>query len=390
MAAAAIATDDQLRQSAHAPTPRESLRERIARHLAGDAAPSNYEAMCRELVRRGVDARVTCPDCGGLGAIALPLDYLMQFEADLADDVKAWKLEIAQELDVNRQGVLRFNAEERERKRRALLNEQAVCRPCKGLGTLKNAAHAAAVIRARPDSMLTTVQCPRCTGCDARNERKDEDGERLYPTLLNRHYGSARTGQDCPDCGGDGYVEPITARPASRGSLDAQEPEGVETLPPLPRALHGRLHASPPPEDTADQDPEDEPTTVAPDAPDEARRFLADLARRDRELAAAAACYLGQHGDEWSSHAWGRRFALWPLLPAGRQLLDDAAGDETMDAEWFPAQLAALGRLRSEETQATGTAASHRRRALLTRADDQARRLERRVENALREAERSA
>src|SRR5690348_11759296 len=153
--AAAAATNEAFETTTKAPA-RESLRERIARHLAGDAAPSNYEAMCTELVRRGADARVTCPDCHGLGAIALPLEYLMQFEADLADDKRAWQLEIAQELDVQRQGILRFNASERERKRRERLNEDAVCRTCKGACTLRNDQHAAHYLVVSPDVMLTT------------------------------------------------------------------------------------------------------------------------------------------------------------------------------------------------------------------------------------------
>ena len=301
----------------------EGLRERLARHLAaGSVSASNYDAMCRELARRRDEAHVECPDCEGLGFRPLPPEQLAAFAERMAAKVAS---------------KASWKTLERERWR---LNRSSVCVTCRGCGYVRSKSRGG---RHRPDSMWTTVQCRLCRG----------SGETWPPTDE-----SAEVGDVCPDCLGDAYRVPITVRPRAKtaecsGYLEEEDLSEVRRC------------------------KEPEPAT-------DAVEVIASMRATDPETASAVVVLLGPHGDRWAQHQWGRRFALWPLVPAGRQLLEEASTTSS-ELDHYLRQLEVLSSERAAEVQAER--GNPRRRALIALADRQARLLESRVERAIAEIE---
>jgi hypothetical protein len=400
---------------------REALRERIARHLAGDAAPSNFEAMVRVLSADPSNGAEDCDDCGGLGHRRLARHVIEEHDQKLEQRLLQLELrqrelaaaraeahrprgndELEEKLrqnalrevdDIEKKIlVLRRNIEDDER----ALNKRSVCRTCRG--TCRSHRRRGQG-QQRPDSIFNTVTCPSCRGKDRRNQRRGPDGEALYPRLTDVHYGSssgelrmrgnrtapdgvtivsdprddaaAERGDQCPSCKdersgmGTGYLMPVTVRPSLRTSNVEEEPQGVQDLP-----------------DGFPSDDFDERSAGgAPVEEDWAASFLDELRAEDPRLAAAAAVYWGEHGDEWAKHTWGRRFALWPFLDDGRRLAEEAAGCPERPS--YDELLALCAVERSADVQAPLNDGRPRRRARVRGADAQARLLEARIERAL-------
>lgn len=397
---------------APAPTPRrarESLRERIARHLAGTSPASNYEAMC-QAIATDFSGRPPCEACGGAGYRELSRNVTEQLDDRLENQLAELELkqkalaeanddasrcrrgdpEVDERLreDARRDAdklageIIRLHESmEDDRKKR---KRRARCRTCQGSGKGPLTKDGDA---GRPDSMFSTVTCRTCRGLDARK----------HGLLPNRHYGSssgelrmrgpriipdpeasgvytvrphprddaaAELHDTCPTCRGDdgqgtGYVVPITVRPVAKTAPPADE---------IPEEVHEHFPES----------DFDDPVFDPHDADD----FLELTRRDDPHLAAAIAAYLGASGDAWAKNPWGRRFALWPLTDAGRTLASESR--QEAKGTGYPRLLALCSKERGNEV--TAAAGSPRRRVLLARADNEARLLERRVERALSEA----
>lgn len=382
---------------------RERFRDRIARYLAGPTTPSNYEAMC-DLMQRDPNAPPDCEVCGGEGKRKIARHIIDELDDRLENQLVELehleRLHASHVADARRPRAAGDELEERlrqeavkdadlvagklvslresMRKDKEARDLKQYCKPCRGTG---KGPRTHDLDPGRPDSMFSTVMCPACRGYDARQ----------HPLLQHRHHGTssgerrihgprrveilengtpegalvvlesdprdddaAEFEDRCGECGGDAYLVPINARPALKTSGRIEEPDGIPDLPDTPESHY----AQPEPDDT-----------TTPEG------FLGATRKDDPELAAAIAAYLGAHGDEWSDHAWGRRFALWPLGKPGRSLAGNAVSyDDT---------LAACARMRLAETYTRGTA------DLIKAASRFAFQLELRVERALHAAQRT-
>lgn len=368
---------------------RELFRERLARHLAGPSAPSNFESMV-EFMQQDPNTPAACEACDGLGFRQLRREVVEHYdereerrleeirlleqqvrEAEVPDEIEGAGFKTKQ--IVTRLVTTTENLARDRRER----NRRSVCRKCRGTG---KGPRQHDLDPGRPDSMFSTVMCPTCRGVDARNERrkrKRQGGGPMYPSLMHRHHGAScgyvtrplpagvrgpRQQLPCAGCAGEiddvgpGYLVPINVRPTMRTNNVVEEPHGVDELP---------EHF--PDYDFGDEDPDQ----AQPEG------WLEAMRRADPLLAAAVAAYVSPQADGYADHPWGRRFALWPLNEFGRELaggvrdFDDAleACDDARTAE----DAAALG--------------TPRRRMLLAEANQAARELERRVEAALQAAE---
>lgn len=402
MAAAAIATDEQVRHT----TARERFRERLAERFEGPSAPSNYEAMIAVIQRDPEAGAIPCPECAGMGFRRLRPHVMREYadaigrrqgECDLIRD----KLRGLVDQGLN-DPHLRRKLEDTEENIKALRDEQrrrSYCHACEGSGVGPRERGNVAL---RGDAIFTTVTCPTCRGKDTRRQK---DGTR-FPKLMLDHYGSstgeirirgtkplpdpeveglttpdprddraAERGDRCPTCqgldaqGGPGWIVPISVRPALRTSQVEEQPDGAD--------------------DYQRGYPESDFVAPAPD--DDPLAKLDELRHDDPELAAGVMLYNGPHGDLYAAHAWGRRFALWLASEHGRILLAEATTTPAEPPGGFPDQVsrmvAQLAAERLEEVQ--GADGNPRRRALLSGADDDARRLEVRVLDFMREVERA-
>jgi hypothetical protein len=315
------------------------LRERIAQHVAGVGAESNYEVMCLEVARRRTESRVDCPECDGLGFRAVSSAELAAFEARMAkkqEDGAGWK-------------TLK---DERWR-----FNRESVCRPCKGTGRIL-AQRAEAL---RPDSLFNTVGCDNCRGSNKTVQFGKSQGAssgQVFPPKQR----TPKAAETCPVCLGDSYHVPITVRPRSKAFEPLDYPEELRDVPVRPQ--RSRL--------------EDRPDTEVPSD------VLAWVKANDMLAAAAIHALLGPFGDQWAQTTWGRRFALWPLTEAGQKLAEESKF-KPADGDWFTQQLDVLRDARMSVVQEDNP--SPRVRALIGLADSQARALEQRAEQALLEAE---
>jgi hypothetical protein len=397
MAASAIATDEQVRK-AHTPSPRERIREYIARRQDGPSAPSNFEAMCQAIALDPLSGPVPCDDCDGTGVRELRPDIVADYQAridskldavsELLEQIKNCAPDQFDGSHARQKLELRlFDTEENVRKLRRELNRRRVCRSCRG-STVGPRRRGDVVLRG--DSMFSTVTCPACRGMDARK----------HGLLPHRHYGSsagevrlrgtrpmrdpdvegltkpsarddaaAERGDVCLRCFDPragrslAYLVPLTVRPTLKTSEVLERPEGVEELP----------EHFPDSDFAAEAEPKDGPDVGT---------WLTDLRHQDPELAAGVAAYLSPFGDRWAEHAWGRRFALWPFLDAGQALAEGAPGHTTDDP--YPRQLELIADERRDETQAEQ--ADDGRRCLISMADDAARLFEGRILDAIRGA----
>lgn len=401
-------TETRARVTRHAPG--ESLRERIARHLAGTAPASNYEAMC-EAIAHDAAGRPACEHCGGHGHRLLPRHVREEYDereehrledAHLReqlvteparqhgdDEGEQRKRDLASVYDnIEKLGRVRENRDRDQRAR----NRRTICRACRGSGVGPRAKD---FTPGRPDSMFSTVTCPTCCGRDARQHplfptshrgsstgelrlrgprrlRDPNDPEGVYTVESDpKDDRAAELGDQCPTCRGDdgmgqAFVVPITVRPGVKGSSNIEDPHGVDDL------------------------PDNFPKNDYPDPihdPHEPEGFLETVAADDPLLAAAIAAYVGPQGDRWATHTWERRFALFPFTDDGRLLATEARARSQRGAA-YERLLDLCQQEREAETGAELAKGSPRRRSLIARADDAARRLERRVERALREGER--
>lgn len=255
--------------------------------------------------------------------------------------------------------------EEENPMRRAELREElsaeTTCTVCKGSGyTTQSRADRAAAM----DSMWTTVRCGRCKGTGETFDPSDE---------------TAEIGDVCPACGtmrgpnpalseANGFFVPVTVK--EKGS-----------------SKHGK---APKREAGADPDADGSPVVAFSAWVDEdalvergsVARGLDELRRVYPALAAAAESYFGPDGDKWGGHQWGRLFALWQHTEAGRKLAEESAersrakhGFLLTPLDLIAAEREAAARAADPGTSA-GTGRWHaRRRALIGRADGQARSL---------------
>jgi hypothetical protein len=344
-----------------APFP-ESLRERIARHIRGDAQESNWSLIVGDAARLAREEHRLCRDCDGLGFVALSEQRLATFALRVADmRGEAAKASAAGRLDRERQIGENIRGEHWN------LNRESVCKTCRGSG------YGASVPRrsVAHDAYFATVTCPACRGQDARNRLKDEKGDPKYPKLMDAHPGSscgetfarndsaADSDDRCRLCMGDAYVVPITVRPVAKGGPPEDYIEELESTPVYYRA--------------ADECDTEDPAVL-----------FSEIEAEDPTLAAALAVLLGPRGDEWGQHHWGRRFAIWPLVDAGERLVEESSVVAEC-ADWYDRKLEILKLERVAVVQAER--GDPRRRALLAMADRQARALESRVERAIKAAE---
>lgn len=367
-----IAQAEQSKLSLSGPRSRraraEALREAVARALATPGIGSNFGSMLdRMFIEAGQE---TCRACLGEGIVVVPERVRRDFaerertrrhecvllEAaikDLRQDERENFSKICSE-------EIRLLAIERNiREIREELGRAMVCRVCRGSRYEKRRGRT----RTPRDGIFTTVSCPRCRGTD----------KRKHPSLPNHHHGSstgeiwtrndatAETQDQCPECMGrdgmgTGYVVPITVRPATKTSDMFDDP--LEYLN----------------DDEVARLPKFERYTSA----DMGQAWLDQLDADDPELARAVACFLGEPGDNWSEHIWGRRFALAPLTKAGQELA--AVDGPALD---YQQTLAAVSRLRMAVIEGADT--DPRRRSLIARTVDETLRIERRIERALEE-----
>jgi hypothetical protein len=319
------------------------MREALAEMFASREPESNFSVMCERAAERRASVGVECKACEGVG-------YRLLTEAEMA----YWKERI------DRQS----RHEDIELERRAQLRSSR-CNECEGHG----------YVAQRPDdesdqvdAVATTVMCSRCRGSDDRHARKNEAGSQLYPSLMHRHWGTscgetippndatAELGDVCPVCLGDAYVVPITARPRMRTADEGTTWVAVEEVDPG-FVTWQRLRRI--------EEPEAE-------------------AKPDDLVALAIRAWVGEHGDTWAMHHWGRRFALWPLTEAGQRLFEEASA-ASAETDWFARRLDVLKRERQAELDVDRP--SPRRRNLITLADSEARALERRAREALKAIE---
>jgi hypothetical protein len=314
-----------------------ALRERIARHLATDGTVSNFEAVCDRIERRRGAPQIECPDCDGLGFMPLSTQDLKAFSRRIAEK---------QEAGANWETI------DRERRR---LNRESMCPKCRGTCYVRNTGQGDEL---PPDTMFTTIACPDCRGRMKTKQggtlRGASCGEKFPPTDASAEHGDA-----CPKCLGDAYIVKHVARPKTKSGEIYKYAEEYEEF---PMRLGQKAAASP-----------ENPAAV-----------VAEIEQEDPVLAAATMALLGPTGDEWALHQWGRRFALWPLTDAGRQLIAEHPTDG-LELDAYQRSLRAAQEARLSEVQAER--GNPRRRALLGLADSQARQLEQRVERAIRKAE---
>jgi hypothetical protein len=231
------------------------LRERIARHVAGVGAESNYEVMCLEVARRRTESRVECTECDGPGFRAVSLAELAAFEARMAkkqEDGAGWKT---------------LKGE------RWRLNRESVCCPCKGTG--RSLAQRAEMLR--PDSLFNTVGCDNCRGSNKTVQFGRSHGAssgQVFPPKQR----DPEAAEACPGCLGDSYHVPLTVRPRSKAFEPLDYPEELRDVPVRPQ--RSRL--------------EDRPDTEVPSD------VLAWVKANDMLAAAAIHALLGPFGDQWA------------------------------------------------------------------------------------------
>lgn len=331
----------------------ESLRERIARYLAGDEAESNWSVVIGDAPLLTSDESEPCRDCDGLGFVVLPEPKLKEFAARIAHlGDEAMLASKARDLESERRLSVKIRDEHWK------LNRESVCRTCRGscYAAPKDGAKRQSVA---PDGMFTTVTCPRCRGSDRRN----------HPRLMEKGQGSS-CGSGCPSienggCGGAGYLVPITARPVGKGGAPGAYAEELEDVPVYHRATE--IH-----------DP-GTPETVVTAA-----------FKEDPKLAAAMVAYLGASGDEWGKHSErGRRFAVWPFVASGERLVAEAGLPVDDSATWYAERVRVLEAqcLTEEAEKKAGRSGDPRRRMLIRRADQETRWVVRRIEQIVLEHE---
>lgn len=327
----------------------ESLRERIARYLAGDEAESNWSVVIGDAAIAATEEHEPCPACSGNGFVVLTEPRLKEYAqriAHLGDE--AMLARKSGDMETDRRLSTKIRDEHWK------LNRESVCRTCRG-SRFAAPKESSTTPLVEPDPMFTTVSCPRCMGSDRRN----------HPKLMDKHPGSS-CGKGCPDCkrdgdvDGTGYLTPITARPLGKGGSPGAYAEELEDVP-IYHRTDDRHHAGGTPE-----------------------AVLSEAMKESPKLAAALIAYVGVHGDAWGKHRRGRRFSIWPFVKAGERLAAEAQ-TPSIDAVWYVQQIKTIeAECLAEESSAHG---DPRRRMLIKRADQEARWIERRIDQLLQKYE---
>ncbi len=312
----------------------------IERYLAQSertSGGSNFLSMC-EMAVKVSHASVQCRACCGTGFQELS------------------ELEVAKrQARIDREDNPKQRAELRE-----ILNRETDCLVCHGSGytTQKRADRAAAM-----DSMFTTVRCSKCRGC----------GENVTPDDE-----SAEVGDVCLACG------------VVRGALDSKA-NGF-FVPVTVKEKGSSKNGKAPPRTPDGDDDGGTAATVSSWVDEDAvvergrtGRQLDALRQTNPEIGAAVESYFGADGGKWAPHKWTRTFALWQHTPSGCRLAQDSAERSKLGHGYLLAPLDLIAAERDAEERATES--SPRRRALIMRADAEARDLCRRMHALLRSSE---
>lgn len=330
------------------------LAAELAREREAGSDPSNWEASCEAAFRERQFSR-PCPACDGTGAKELTKSQARYYARKLERVGEEERENLRRDLRHDStcqicQGTgFRPPPERRANVQRTWCEDCSgtgsrrdggTCRRCRGLGSICLGVPRAGYFGAR----CVTAHCPRCRGS---GEVPDEDVEDV-----------------CQLCRGEGFTVPITARPT--GSSRHGFGPDVGAAPADPSSSAGKV-----------LDPEeiggDEGIVGA----------FERLSWQAPDLAAALRDYRGPIGNRWGhGHPWGRAFSLWPHTASGRQLIQGAA--ERLQAVLVARPVDLLALIRDEEELAK--VPDIRRRALISRADREARQLLERARTALAEA----
>lgn len=296
------------------------IGDRVAYYLKNMAPDrvltSNFMAMCESL--EDLES-VRCRACRGSGARELSDAEIQRRERQIAKTKHPVERE-----------TIRYN-----------LARESECKKCSGTGHRPASKHRHEEI----DSTWTTVRCERCRGC---GEVMNEDLEDV-----------------CQRCKGDMCVVPITVRKGG-SSKKGRLPPGATAM------TDSDGNPSPGGVWSSEQIEGAEIRSVHFDEEQVQFRGLLDKVRAaSPEAATALDAYHGSDGDTFASHKWGRLFALWPHTQAGARLAQDAAAKGIRGSGFLMRKLDLIASERNAEEVAE--VPNMRRRALIGRADKQAR-----------------
>jgi hypothetical protein len=319
---------------------------RVAHVLARDGCiePSNYMAMV-EHMEAGGDVSKRCWKCRGDGFVVPNKREQDRNEAKLkelatAQERSRWERAtlLKDKVSESHETVVSLTREIdglsiRIRDLRYKIQLSAVCPECDGIGCLES--HRGR----RPVEWFVGTQCYHCR---ASGEKRNEDRQDICPVCSE----DGERSESSPWLG-PGFTVPITARPTGGHAggyrwSGGSSTDSAEVVP------------------LANYDQEESAVQFG-----KALRLVSSLKAQDAAIGAAVEAYCGPDGQKWAGHRYGRMFALWPLTTAGRMLIDGASWEFKIP----PCERIAVERT-NEAKQADPTG---RRRALIRRADEQAR-----------------
>lgn len=335
----------------------------IARYFSGGSEASggsNFSVMCeRAALSVHKHASVKCRACEGQG-----------FRVLTPDDLVAWRrriAEVAKKLEEEKDSERRDELIERQDEIRKQMSKASTCTACDGSGytTAKNIDRASAM-----DSMFTTVRCSSCqaTGVD---RRRSAVARLLLGDGCERCRPRDELGQPLDDGPGPGFIVPVSVKEkgsSKSGKPPKREPGGDDGAEPTNDVVAASW---------VDEDKLAERGRVS--------RLLEAIRRDDPEVAEALAVFNGADGDKWGGHKWGRLFALWQCVPAGKQLAKDGAARSKGGHGWLIGSTDLIAGEREAEQRATEP--NRHRRALIGQADREARALKARMDQKLRAVE---
>lgn len=355
----------------------ESFRERVTRHIDGFAPPSNFEAMCAAISRRIGPPK--CKPCAGRGFVPLAGEQLQAFKDRMnnmhAECGKLTAQSLAPKLD---EGDYERVVEDQDHRKRLAMNIQQIqrnmfdekwafkqrskCTACGGSGQGKRAGDPEQL---RPDALFTTIACPECRGSDSRQHdslMQTHRGTSCGSFTLSTETDDHPEGTTCPKCHGAAFVVPITARPTLKTA------EVLDDVDDFARRASRRRQR--------------------PQAPETPSDLIEQLQESEPLVAVATVVLLGPHGKEWAQHesGWGARFAIWPLVSGGQQIVQEATTASAVE-DWYRRQ---IDLIRLERAASEASPDRVRVASLVSIADGQARKLEAKVEEALDRAEAAA
>jgi hypothetical protein len=280
--------------------------------------------MCSEIEAGGYGSE-KCSACGGMGFRALEEKELREHAEKIRCSENPMK----------------------QRDLRQRLSKKSECPRCYGTGYVPEKARVT-----EPDSVWTTIRCNKCRG----HSRVPYPRRYTWLTLdvVHRLMDWAEI-DECGECGANGYLVPITVRDTG-SSRKGRMPRGAT--------------------DTTDDSTVASVATEAFDPADwigvnpESFERLEDA---DPVSAAVLGAYHGPDGDRFALHRWGRAFAVWPMTRAGKMLYESEAASSAARSGYLVREIDLLTNARNDEE--TARLPNHRRRALITAADRQARSL---------------